>query len=150
MSADILGTSWDQCRSMVQYNFTSTETRRLVRTDSPGRPPRLSQLLNYDYVFFFLLDEGRTEHVTHSQTHTHTPWHTHAPSRSVSLSLSHRHTYTHTRELTWWSLNSGITLDCVCTKSHVEQPRWSVLQDWPQWGGLNLGMTLHHCKDVQE
>ena len=42
MSADILGTSWDQCRSMVQYNFTSTETRRLVRTDSPGRPPRLS------------------------------------------------------------------------------------------------------------
>ena len=42
MSADILGTSWDQCRSMVQYGFTSTETRRLVRTDSPGRPPRLS------------------------------------------------------------------------------------------------------------
>ena len=27
---------------MVQYSFTSTETRRLVRTDSPGRPPRLS------------------------------------------------------------------------------------------------------------
>ena len=54
MSADILGTSWDQCWSMVQYSFTSTETRRLVRTDSPGRPPRLShssstltQLLNY-------------------------------------------------------------------------------------------------------
>ena len=42
MLADILGTSWDQCRSMVQYSFTSTETRRLVRTDSPGRPPRLS------------------------------------------------------------------------------------------------------------
>ena len=42
MSVDILGTSWDQCRSMVQYSFTSTETRRLVRTDSPGRPPRLS------------------------------------------------------------------------------------------------------------
>ena len=42
MSVDILGTSWDQCRSMVQYTFTSTETRRLVRTDSPGRPPRLS------------------------------------------------------------------------------------------------------------
>ena len=42
MSADILGTSWDQCRSMVQYSFTSTETKRLVRTDSPGRPPRLS------------------------------------------------------------------------------------------------------------
>ena len=49
MSADILWTSWDQCRSTVQYSFTSTETtRRLVRTDNPGRPPRLSQLLNYD------------------------------------------------------------------------------------------------------
>ena len=42
MSVDILGTRWDQCQSMVQYSFTSTETRRLVRTDSPGRPPRLS------------------------------------------------------------------------------------------------------------
>ena len=42
MSVDILGTSCDQCRSMVQYSFTSTETRRLVRTDSPGQPPRLS------------------------------------------------------------------------------------------------------------
>ena len=42
MSVDILGISWDQCRSMVQYSFTSTKTRRLVRTDSPGRPPRLS------------------------------------------------------------------------------------------------------------
>ena len=42
MSVDILGTSCDQCRSMVQYSYTSTETRRLVRTDSPGWPPRLS------------------------------------------------------------------------------------------------------------
>ena len=42
MSVDILGTSCDQCRSMVQYSITSTETRRLVRMDSPGRPPRLS------------------------------------------------------------------------------------------------------------
>ena len=41
-SVDILGTSWDQCRSMVQYCFTSTETIRLVRTDSPGWPPQLS------------------------------------------------------------------------------------------------------------
>ena len=38
----ILATSWDQCVSMVQYSFTSTETRRLVMTESPGRPPRLS------------------------------------------------------------------------------------------------------------
>ena len=42
MSIDILGTSWDQCRSMVQYSFTSMETRRLIKMDSPGRPPRLS------------------------------------------------------------------------------------------------------------
>ena len=45
MSSDV---SWhirdkcDQCRSTVRLIFTSTETRRLVRTDSPGRPPRLS------------------------------------------------------------------------------------------------------------
>ena len=38
---DILGTSWDQCRvSTVHYCFTSTETMRLVRTDSPGRTLR--------------------------------------------------------------------------------------------------------------
>ena len=42
MSADILGTSCDQCRSKVQYCFTSTETIRLVRTENPERPPRLS------------------------------------------------------------------------------------------------------------
>ena len=42
MLKDILRTSCDQCRRMVQYSFTSTETRRLIRTDSPGRPPRLS------------------------------------------------------------------------------------------------------------
>ena len=42
MSVDILGTSCDQCQSMVQYSFRSMETRRLIRTDSPGRPPRLS------------------------------------------------------------------------------------------------------------
>ena len=42
MSVDILGTNCDQCRSMVQYCFTSTETVRLIRTESPGRPPRHS------------------------------------------------------------------------------------------------------------
>ena len=42
LSVDIWGTSWDQCRSMVQYSFTSRETRRLVRMDSPGQPPWLS------------------------------------------------------------------------------------------------------------
>ena len=35
MSVDILGTSWDQCRSMVQYSCTSTETL-LGRTAQDG------------------------------------------------------------------------------------------------------------------
>ena len=38
----LLGTNCDQCRSMVHCCFTSTETVRLIRTESPGRPPRLS------------------------------------------------------------------------------------------------------------
>ena len=42
MSVDILGTNCDQCRSMVQCCFTSTEAIRLIRAESPGRPPRLS------------------------------------------------------------------------------------------------------------
>ena len=38
-----------------QHIFTSTEARRLVRTDSPGRPPRLAHLPNYAWLglFFF-------------------------------------------------------------------------------------------------
>ena len=40
MSVDILGTNCEQCRSMVQCCFTSTETVRLIRTESPGRSPR--------------------------------------------------------------------------------------------------------------
>ena len=42
MLADILGTNCDQYLSMVQYCFTSTETVRLIRTESPGRSPQLS------------------------------------------------------------------------------------------------------------
>ena len=42
MSVDILGTSCDQCWSTVQCCFTSTETVKLIRTESPGWPPRLS------------------------------------------------------------------------------------------------------------
>ena len=42
MSVDILGTNRDQCVCLVQCCFTSTETVRLIRTGSPGRPPRLS------------------------------------------------------------------------------------------------------------
>ena len=39
---DILGTNCDRCVCMVQCCFTSTETIRLIRTGSSGRPPRLS------------------------------------------------------------------------------------------------------------
>ena len=42
MSVDILGTNCCQCRSMVQCCFMSTETVRLIRTESPGQPPGLS------------------------------------------------------------------------------------------------------------
>ena len=44
MSVDILGTNCDQCRSRTVQCccFTSTETVMLVRTEIPGRPPRLS------------------------------------------------------------------------------------------------------------
>ena len=39
---DIFGTNCDQCVCMVQCYFMSTETIRLIRMGSPGRPPRLS------------------------------------------------------------------------------------------------------------
>ena len=43
MSADILlGTNCDQCRSTVQCCFMSTETVRLIRTESTGQSPWLS------------------------------------------------------------------------------------------------------------
>ena len=42
MFSDILGTNCDQCLSTVQCCFTSTETVRFIRTESPGQPPRLS------------------------------------------------------------------------------------------------------------
>ena len=40
--ADILGTNCEQCVCTVQCCFTSTKTIKLIRTGSPGRPPRLS------------------------------------------------------------------------------------------------------------
>ena len=66
MSVDILGTSWYQCQSMVQYSFTSTETRKLVRTDSPGRPPRLS----HSSWSMLQISTNKSPHIT--QTHLST------------------------------------------------------------------------------
>ena len=42
MSSDVSGHIRDKPRPMPKHSFTSTETRRLVRTGSPGRSPRLS------------------------------------------------------------------------------------------------------------
>ena len=47
----MLGTSWDQCVSMVQYCFTSTETIRLFRTATST----FTQLPNSDRVTFPVL-----------------------------------------------------------------------------------------------
>ena len=49
---------WPMPISIVQCCFTSTETVRLIRTESPGRPPRLShssRALNSTYIrrFFY-------------------------------------------------------------------------------------------------
>ena len=119
MSVDILGTSWDQCRSMVQYSFTSTETRRLVRTDSPGRPPRLShsswtmwnsnvRLGQNGYIRHFIRAARQSGHYpatlllrqhTHARRHTHT--HTHTRTHALTHArTAHPHTHTHTHTLT--------------------------------------------------
>jgi len=55
MSVDILGTNCDQCRSMVQCCFTSTETVRLITTGSPGRQPTSTQLLNSEGALFIFV-----------------------------------------------------------------------------------------------
>ena len=44
---DILGTNYDQCVSMVQYCFTSTETIRFIRDEEPRTATStLTQLLS--------------------------------------------------------------------------------------------------------
>ena len=49
---DIFGTNCDQCVSMVQCCFTSTETVRLIRTGEPRTATStLTQLLNSDIFF---------------------------------------------------------------------------------------------------
>ena len=53
MSVNILGTSWDQCVSTVQYCFTSMETIRLVRTEPRTATSTLTQLLNYEIILCY-------------------------------------------------------------------------------------------------
>ena len=49
MSADILGTSWEQCRSMVQSSVTSTKNKKARQDGQPGTATStLTQLLNFD------------------------------------------------------------------------------------------------------
>ena len=98
MSVDILGTSWDQCRSMVQYSFTSTETRRIVRTDSPGRPPRLShsswtmidRRLGEPLVGFSTPDLAGGDRVMCKLAGRRTKWSVYIPSRQFSSSSDTR------------------------------------------------------------
>ena len=63
MSVDILGTNCDHCGRTVQCCFTFTETVRVIRTESLGRPLRLSYSSwtlffhtapeSFDIAFFF-------------------------------------------------------------------------------------------------
>ena len=64
--------SWDQRVSTVQYCFTSTETIRLVRTDSPGQPPRLSHnswtMNNVGIILYPHISSFRTSTRTHASS----------------------------------------------------------------------------------
>ena len=94
MSVDLLGTSWDHCRSMVHCrSFTSTETRRLVTEDGQPRTATstLTQLLNYDSgrLSCFtsteaagLLGTGRPPRLSHSSWTICIP---HVAARPVAL-----------------------------------------------------------------
>ena len=82
MSVDILGTSWDQCRSMVQYSFTSIETEgSLGRTaqdghlDSHTAPELFSFLhgLEYNMLCRSMLSCATTHPRTSSPTPTPHP-----------------------------------------------------------------------------
>ena len=73
MSVDILGTNWDQCLSMVQCCFTSTETVRLFRTESPGRPPRLSHS-TWTHLASYAPDMSDKTGCRHSRVTVSTAW----------------------------------------------------------------------------
>ena len=96
MSIDILGSSWDQYMSVVQYSFTSTKTMRLVRTGSPGRPPQLSH------------SSWNMPTTYHSQTYIYIPvavYRTYAPRndlpRFVKQNKKYLHFFLHPRQC--WS-----------------------------------------------
>ena len=82
MSVGMLGTNCDQCVCMVQCCFTSTETIRLIRDGSPGRPPPLSHS-----SWALTKTRNKTDfysaHLSppppHTHTHTHTDWPTDPP-----------------------------------------------------------------------
>ena len=54
ISVDLLGTNCDQCWSTVQCCFTSTETVRLIRMESPGRP---LWLLHSSWTLWFWMSD---------------------------------------------------------------------------------------------
>ena len=74
----------------------STETRRLVRTDSPGRPPRLSHsswTMNYYFFFFFFSSSNFLFYISgadppHVYVHASTLGYFHKPFRSALASAN--------------------------------------------------------------
>ena len=99
-SVGTLGTNWDQRVSMVQYCFTSTETVRLVRTDSPRRPPRLSRSswtmtgIRQDYTDFVPREKPDVK-----------------PDSPSSYVINHRHAFRRWRvRWSWlWTDNGRVT-----------------------------------------
>ena len=93
MSVDILGTSCDQCRSMVQYSFTSTWPRTATST--------LTQLLNYEkqerHFYLFIENTPPPSEIKQNQQQPE-PYH------------HHNHHHHHNQQNPTWNLNIQCTL----------------------------------------
>ena len=133
MSLDILGTTCDQCRSMVQYSFTSTETRSLVRTDSPGRPPRLSHS-SWTMTSRWSVP-WRCQHARPNKKHAHTHARTHAPTHPPTQ--THTHARTHHRNIPTQAAWTG--------RSKDRQSGWKLaplISSTSAWASVNLRHSL--------
>ena len=127
MSVDILGTSWDQCRSMVQYSFMSTETRRLLRTATSTLTQLWTMINNIIIISIFIIytaqnllcrDYSKSIHV-HGHTHTH------------AHAYTHTHTHTHTGTYTHECANY--------TRLNLHNLKWAANRNyrWVKMAALN-------------
>ena len=121
---DLLGTNSDQCLSMAQCCFTSTETVRLIRTGSPGWPPQLSHsswTLCTTPSYLPSYTEGQTAH-SFIQTTSHNELTTAAAPLG-------------TRLMWFWIWPPGVST--VQPGSHDAlriQPRWrTIVLRWARW-----------------